>query len=67
MTTTISGQIIGAKLKEEGYLTDSTGAPIEDELRYAYEGVKWAGLDRIWKASDPRPKNMKSPTKKNEQ
>lgn len=64
--TTISGQIKGSKLLEEGYEKDSMGLPIDPGAYYEYEGVKWCGLDVIYRAALPRPKKLNPPIKKNE-
>jgi len=54
-----SGQLEGRHAIREGYLTDSTGAAIQGDKLYWWEGIRWHGITALWRMDGKRPRELK--------
>lgn len=53
-----SGQLEGRHALREGYTHDSSGAPIQGDKLYWWEGVRWHGITAMWRMDRKKPRQM---------
>ena len=53
-----TGQLEGRHAIREGYTHDSSGAPIQWDKLYWWEGIRWSGITAMWRMDGKKPHPM---------